>query len=691
MSLHSSRKARSRAAGTFRPRLEVLEDRTVPASLQYSTLLNAYAIFATAVDSAGDLYVTGSANALQPTPGAFETSGSGTFVAKLSPTGTVLYATYLGDSSSSPYSYQNAGTGIAVDSAGDAYVIGQNTNVPTTPNAIASSAASGNVFVAELNPTGSALIYSTYLPGAVGYAGYQTVGNSGAIAVDAYGNIDVAGAAEAGFPVTSNAFQTTWVAPAGEPNAFFAKIDPTLSGSASLLYGTYLGGSGVVGDQATGIALDGAANVYLTGYTSSSNFPTTAGAFQRTNAANGSAFVTKFNPALSGAASLIYSTYLGGDKKTGYVSTGGALESQQNNGGIAVDSAGNAYITGSTLATNFPTTAGAFQVLSGFKKNASSYYYPAAAFLTKLNATGTALVYSTYLGAGGLTTSRGSSVAVDANGDAYLAGYTNSTAFPTKNSLQTPNSSGYTTFVTAMNPSGSGLLFSSYLRSAGGESVALDPAANMYVAGGGAAAKISAVVPTFVVTGFPSPTTAGQSATITVQAMNGGVLNPAYTGTVHFTSSDPQAVLPANAHLVNGSGTFSVTLKTAGVQSITVSDSANGMAGSESGILVNAGPAAAFALTAPPTALAGVAFTVTVMVVDAYGNAATFYSGTVSITNTDPLGTLPNPYTYDDDCFTFSMILKTLGTQSIKATDLGLPSIEGLWTINADFRGGEID
>jgi hypothetical protein len=108
------------------------------------------------------------------------------------------------------------------------------------------------------------------------------------------------------------------------------------------------------------------------------------------------------------------------------------------------------------------------------------------------------------------------------------------------------------------------------------------------------------------------------------------------------------------------------------------------MIGSEAGILVNAGPATQFTLSAPPTAVAGVAFSVTVMALDAYGNAATFYSGTVSITSTDSLATLPSPYTYDDEYFTFTMILKTLGTQTIKATDLGLPSIEGLWTINVN-------
>ena len=231
------KRASRRRPAWRRPLLEALEDRAVPASLSYSTLLNG-TIYATAVDGAGDVYVTGNSTNLATTPGAFETSGSGAFVAKLNPAGTaVLYATYLGNG--------GTGTGIAVDAAGDAYVIGDGGNLPTSANAIASSG--GGDFVAELNPTGSGLIYSTYLPGTFNY-GY-TEGYSGAIAVDAAGNIDVAGTAGSGLPVTTaRAYQTT---PLGGTDPFFAKINPTLSGSASVLYATFLGGSSGF-DQASG-------------------------------------------------------------------------------------------------------------------------------------------------------------------------------------------------------------------------------------------------------------------------------------------------------------------------------------------------------------------------------------------------------------------------------------------------------
>ncbi len=162
-----------------------MEDRIVPASpsLDYSTLLNG-TVYASAVDSTGDIYVTGNAGTNLPTtPGAFRTSGSGPFVAELNPTGTaVLYATYLGNGGTGSGINGGTGTGSAVDAAGDAYVIGEGGNVPTTANAIASSGSGQEDFVAELNPSGSGLRYATYLPGTQNFE--NTFGYSGAIAVD---------------------------------------------------------------------------------------------------------------------------------------------------------------------------------------------------------------------------------------------------------------------------------------------------------------------------------------------------------------------------------------------------------------------------------------------------------------------------------------------------------------------------
>jgi hypothetical protein len=480
----------------------VLEDRTLPASLSYSTFLHG-TVLATAVDGAGNVYVTGySDSGLPTTPGAFETAGTGAFVAKLNSTGTaVLYATYLGNGNFG----RGEGTGIAVDAAGDAYVIGAQANVPTTANAIASSGGTNNPpqadFVAELNPTGSGLLYATYLPGTVNFG--ITLGCSGAIALDGSGNICVAGAASAGLPVTAGAFQTAYVPNGGPSDAFFAKINPALSGTASLVYASYLGGAGSVGDAASGIALDSAGNVFVTGYTSSTNFPTTSGAFQSAyGGGSEDAFVAKFNPALSGVASLVYSTFLGGSGADGYVSGADhVLDNEQPAGGIAVDSAGNAYVTGGTASLNFPTTPGAFQVhmQSGVSTYGRSAIDPSDFFVTKLNATGSALVYSTYIDGGTFvsgkshgkpvisgTRSGGAGIALDANGDAELTGWTNSTAFPTMNALQTTNGGGYDAVVTVLNPAGSSLLFSSYFGGGGndlGYGITLDSAGNAYVVG----------------------------------------------------------------------------------------------------------------------------------------------------------------------------------------------------------------
>jgi hypothetical protein len=669
----------------------------VPASLSYSTFLSG-TVYASAVDSAGDVYVTGQASTNLPTtPGAYQTTGSGAFVAKLNPTGTaVLYATYLGNG--------NAGLGIAVDAAGDAYVTGYGGNLPTTANAIASS---GGDFVAELNPTGSALGYATYLPGATNYA--LTTSYSGAIAVDASGNIDVAGAAGPGLPVTAGAFQSAYVGGSGGTDAFCAKINPTLSGSTSLLYASYLGGSSGL-DEASGIALDGAGNAYVTGLTASSNFPTTPGAFQTTHGGSWDAFVAKFNPALSGAASLVYSTYLGGSG-TEYVSNGGAMESAQINGGIAVDSAGNAYVTGATSSINFPTTPGAFQVTSSFRSNGSVVGGPSDAFVTKLNATGTALVYSTYLGAGKTASSGGTAIALDANGDAYLTGWTNSTSFPTKSPIQPANAGGYDAFVTALNPSGSGLLYSSYQGGSGndfGYGIAVDSRGNIAVAGNagssnfpttagayqttagsGFVSKITPVaslpaVPKLSVTGFPATITAGAAGTftVTVRDAHGNVLT-GYTGTVHFTSNDRRASLPADYTFTaadQGVHTFSATLLTVGSQSIAATDTSSSSSGME---IVTDTPAAAssFVLAGYPSPTdAGLAANFTVTAFDPYGNVATGYTGTVQFSSSDTGALLPAPYTFtagDAGVHTFSATLNTAGTQSLTATDSANAGITG--------------
>jgi hypothetical protein len=250
-------------------------------------------------------------------------------------------------------------------------------------------------------------------------------------------------------------------------------IDPVLS------YATYFGGTTGY-EQGNGIAVDSAGNVYVTGNTTSTDFPTTAGAFQ-TSLPYGGAFVAKFNPGASGAASLVYSTYLGGH-------TGSA-----NGDGIALDSAGNAYVTGVTAATDFPTTAGAFQTTAPASRGGG-------AFVTKLNAAGSALIYSTYLGGSG-NTDQAVGIAVGPGGDACVTGFTVSTDFPTTpGAFQATFGGGYSdAFVTKLNAAGSALLYSTYLGGSGSDGVtievqyvdgvalsdgiAVDSASNVYVTG----------------------------------------------------------------------------------------------------------------------------------------------------------------------------------------------------------------
>jgi Beta-propeller repeat len=206
-------------------------------------------------------------------------------------------------------------------------------------------------------------------------------------------------------------------------------IDPVLS------YSTYLGGNN--NDQAHSIAVDSSGNAYMTGWTESTNFPTTVGSFQTIRSEHGRvSFVTKLNPT---GSSLVYSTYLGGGQGLG----------------IAVDGLGNAYVTGKTDSGDFPTTAGAFQItVNRF----------GAAFITKLNPAGSSLVYSTYLsGSSGFSVGQG--IAVDASGNAYVTGLTvNSSEFPTTpEAFQATSSGDYDAFVTKLNPTGSGLSYSTYL------------------------------------------------------------------------------------------------------------------------------------------------------------------------------------------------------------------------------------
>ena len=509
--------------------------------LSYSTLLGGDfddSGNAIAIDSAGDAYITGftCSDNFPVSATAFQKSNAGgsghcsslggqqfmdVFVTKLNPRGTkIVYSTYLGGSG------EDIGAGIAVDSSGNAYVDGvtNSVNFPTTAGAMQTTCAPENVwnnstctlisvestcgspadnfngFVTKLNPTGSALIYSTYMGG---------TGNDGldAIAIDAQGEAYVAGHATSEpsadvscgsppnffpvsfvWPTTATGFQTLNAniqQPLTQENFYVVFSKLTADGSG-LAYSSDLSGPGTGGgnsgsvNTALGIATDSTGNAYLTGYANDSGFPVTTGAFQCTtcSAPNApDAFVAKFNPTLSGTASLIYSTRIGGNGGDfGY--------------GIGVDSAGNAYVGGSTggsqntnPSSNFPTTTGAFQAscpTAAFGCNGTS------GWITKFNPAGSQLVYSTYLG--GPTSASNNQVfgiAVGPGDDAFVTGYSNDPAFPLLNSIQTL-AGVQNVIVSELNPAGSALSFSTFLGGSGvdaGNGIATDSAGNIFVSG----------------------------------------------------------------------------------------------------------------------------------------------------------------------------------------------------------------
>jgi beta propeller repeat protein len=345
----------------------------------------------------------------------------------------LVYSTYLGGSG------LEEGYGIAVDGAGNVYSTGftLSANFPTTNPQQAIFGGDWDAFVIKLDATGSP-VYSTYLGG----SGLEW-GES--IATDSTGNAYVAGYTDSDDFPTANALQAT---PGGGDDGFVSKLDPT---GAVPVYSTYLGGSR--NDFIRSIALDSAGNAYVTGYTESTDFPH-ATPLPPTTRGGVDSFVSKLGPT---GADLLYSVYLGG--------TGNDYAWN-----IAVDGVGNAYIIGYTYSTDFPTVnplqAGSHGQID--------------AFVSKLNSMGSALVYSTYLGGSGIDWGYG--IAVDSSGSAYVTGYISSSDFPLVNPLQsTPGGA----FVSKLDPAGSALVYSTYLGiSDDGQSIAVDGVGNAYVTGG---------------------------------------------------------------------------------------------------------------------------------------------------------------------------------------------------------------
>jgi hypothetical protein len=369
---------------------------------------------------------------------------------------SLAYSTLLGGTS------HEMGSAIQVDASGNAYVTGftQSPDFPTTAGAFDRTGSASNnldAFVSKLNAAGTALVYSTFLGG-----GNSEWGRD--IAIDSAGNAYVTGQTMSpSFPTTGGAFDRTFNIDncprcgIDEVDAFVAKLNPSGSG---LVYSTFLGGTQP--DETFGIALDGARNAYVTGETVSSNFPTTAGAFDATANGGSDAFVTKLNA--TGSA-LVYSTRLGGSDN----------ELPED---LAVEPSGNAVVGGSTRSSEFPTTPGAFDTT----QNGGAFDERFDLFVTKLNAGGTGLVYSTFVG--GSKSDFGDDFALDAAGNAYMVGGTLSPDFPTTPGTFDPAFGGESEgFVFKLNPTGSSLVYSTFLGQAGASAIVPDANGNVWLAG----------------------------------------------------------------------------------------------------------------------------------------------------------------------------------------------------------------
>lgn len=442
-------------------------------------------------------------HALQANAGGEPDFAQDAFVSKISTDGsTVLYSTYLGGERT------DVANGIAVDSFGFAYVTGTTLSdfFPVTQNVFGENCAGdgkcgasynpgglivSNAFIAKLNIAGSGLVYSTYL-------GFYEYVQGNAIAVDLNGNAYVTGQVGQNLPpeITTNgapppfpdnsAIQPpfTVVVSAGPPpvtfdfgisgisNAFLTKISST---GSSILYSSYIGGSGEESGKA--VAVDGNGNAYVAGLAYSTDFPTTAGALQTTNLGAGDAFLSKINTNQTGAASLVYSTLIGG---TGL--------DQAN--AVAVDNLGNVYVAGTTHSV--ASTLGFTPPVGAFQSNCvldSSNVCEGDAFAAKLNPSLTgssALTYFTYLG--GSLADGANAIAVDSTGSAYVTGSTVSPDFPTGGAVFQPKFGGGNadSFVTKLNPAGAALTYSSYLGGTNtdvGVGIAVDTGGNAYITG----------------------------------------------------------------------------------------------------------------------------------------------------------------------------------------------------------------
>lgn len=424
-----------------------------------------------AVDASGHAYVVGTTSSTDfPTASAYQSRKAGSadvFVTKFNANGTgVLYSTYLGGSKSN-----NVGSAISIDASGNAYITGTVTaaTFPITSGAYQTTGSNASSFVAKLGPLGNTLVYSTYLNGA----------SARAVAVDPAGYVYVAGSASSAFAATTGSFQTV---NRGSSNGFIIKLNT--DGTAAS-YSTFLGGSGA--DAINGIALDASGSAYVAGDAGSTDFPL-SGPYQGYLRGTTDAFVAKINSAGNG---VVYSTYLGGANR-------------ESGKAVAVDASGSAYVAGVTYSMDFPTVNG-FQARHGLSGIGTSTTGLDNAFIAKLDPSGSALAYSSYLGGAGCLSpsintclfAKGdgaNSIAVDSQGNAFIGGYASSVSFPVVDSLNQPkfDNNIYMPFIAKVVSASNGGAYLGYsvvlgrddlVTSAGTLGVAVDGQGNVYGAG----------------------------------------------------------------------------------------------------------------------------------------------------------------------------------------------------------------
>ena len=400
----------------------------------------------TAVDASGNVYfagwIEGSSLGVAATSQPANRGSIDAFVIKLNSAGAVVFATYFGGSG------DDRALGIAVDPSGQAWITGSTTSsdLPILNAFQSTRLGTRNAFLAAFSPTG-ALVYSSYFGGSGSDSG-------NAIAADTSGNIYIAGDTQSVNLTVRQAAQSAF---GGTQDAFVAKFNS----AGGLVFSTYLGGAGL--DHAAAVAVDGGGSAYVAGGTASPNFPTRS-PLQRTLKGGASGFVTKLDPS---GSTLTYSTFLGG--------SGGSLFSTEQAAGIAVDAGGEAYVAGTTSSTDFPVTASAAQ---------KTFNGSADAYVAKLNAAGSGLIYATYLG--GMSTDVATGIAIDRFGVACVVGYTSSLDFPSVSPIQASEAGRYDAFAAIVDAVGNGLYFASPLGGSDTDSangVAVDQTGDIYIAG----------------------------------------------------------------------------------------------------------------------------------------------------------------------------------------------------------------